>query len=55
MCLCMYIFSIVCKTTSSKGEKKGHISVEVEGGGTGQSTQYFRYQVSEVNIYEQSI
>ncbi|KAI4873769.1 hypothetical protein NFI96_010626 [Prochilodus magdalenae] len=36
--------SIVCKTTASGGERKGQVSVEVKGGGTGQSVQHFRYQ-----------
>ncbi|XP_062872250.1 plexin-B1 [Trichomycterus rosablanca] len=35
---------IVCKTRSSGGEKKGQVSVEVKGGGIGQSVQHFRYQ-----------
>ncbi|XP_051518235.1 plexin-B1 isoform X1 [Myxocyprinus asiaticus] len=36
--------SIVCETTASGGERSGHISVEVKGGGIGQSAQHFRYQ-----------
>uniref|UniRef100_A0A8C2F889 Plexin b1a n=1 Tax=Cyprinus carpio TaxID=7962 RepID=A0A8C2F889_CYPCA len=36
--------SIVCETTASAGEKSGHVSVQVKGGGIGQSAQRFRYQ-----------
>uniref|UniRef100_A0A672QMN6 Plexin-B1 n=1 Tax=Sinocyclocheilus grahami TaxID=75366 RepID=A0A672QMN6_SINGR len=36
--------SIVCETTASAGEQSGHISVQVKGGGIGQSAQHFRYQ-----------
>uniref|UniRef100_A0A8B9KI62 Plexin-B1 n=1 Tax=Astyanax mexicanus TaxID=7994 RepID=A0A8B9KI62_ASTMX len=36
--------SIVCETSASGGERRGHVSVEVKGGGTGQSVQHFRYQ-----------
>uniref|UniRef100_A0A673L905 Plexin-B1 n=1 Tax=Sinocyclocheilus rhinocerous TaxID=307959 RepID=A0A673L905_9TELE len=36
--------SIVCETTASAGEQSGHISVQVKGGGIGQSAQRFRYQ-----------
>uniref|UniRef100_A0A8C1U1H7 Plexin-B1 n=1 Tax=Cyprinus carpio TaxID=7962 RepID=A0A8C1U1H7_CYPCA len=38
--------SIVCETTASAGEKSGHVSVQVKGGGIGQSAQRFRYQVT---------
>ncbi|KTF89926.1 hypothetical protein cypCar_00041396 [Cyprinus carpio] len=37
--------SIVCETTASAGEKSGHVSVQVKGGGIGQSAQRFRYQL----------
>ncbi|XP_072552156.1 plexin-B1 isoform X2 [Salminus brasiliensis] len=36
--------SIVCETSASGGERRGQVSVEVKGGGTGQSVQHFRYQ-----------
>uniref|UniRef100_A0A673IM93 Plexin-B1 n=1 Tax=Sinocyclocheilus rhinocerous TaxID=307959 RepID=A0A673IM93_9TELE len=36
--------SIVCETTVSAGEQSGHVSVQVKGGGIGQSAQRFRYQ-----------
>ncbi|XP_076840019.1 LOW QUALITY PROTEIN: plexin-B1 [Brachyhypopomus gauderio] len=36
--------SIVCETTVSGAERRGQVSVEVKGGGTGQSAQHFRYQ-----------
>ncbi|XP_051516179.1 plexin-B1-like isoform X2 [Myxocyprinus asiaticus] len=36
--------SIICETTASGGERSGHISVEVKGGGIGQSAQRFHYQ-----------
>ncbi|XP_043081046.1 plexin-B1 isoform X4 [Puntigrus tetrazona] len=36
--------SIVCETTASAGEQSGHVSVQVKGGGVGQSAQRFRYQ-----------
>uniref|UniRef100_A0A8C1VVK7 Plexin-B1 n=1 Tax=Cyprinus carpio TaxID=7962 RepID=A0A8C1VVK7_CYPCA len=36
--------SIVCETTASAGEQSGHVSVQVKGGGIGQSAQLFRYQ-----------
>ncbi|XP_026113895.1 plexin-B1-like isoform X4 [Carassius auratus] len=36
--------SIVCETTASAGEQSGHVSVQVKGGGIGQSAQRFRYQ-----------
>ncbi|XP_051948044.1 plexin-B1 [Xyrauchen texanus] len=36
--------SIICETTASGGERSGHVSVEVKGGGIGQSAQHFRYQ-----------
>ncbi|XP_067302725.1 plexin-B1 isoform X4 [Pseudorasbora parva] len=35
---------IVCETTASAGEQSGHVSVQVKGGGIGQSAQRFRYQ-----------
>ncbi|KAM9444937.1 plexin-B1 [Clarias gariepinus] len=35
---------IVCKTTSSGSKRKGHVSVEVKGGGIGKSIQDFYYQ-----------
>lgn len=38
--------SIVCETTASGGERSGHVSVEVKGGGIGQSAQRFSYQVT---------
>lgn len=38
--------SIVCETTASAGEQSGHVSVQVKGGGIGQSAQRFRYQVT---------
>uniref|UniRef100_A0A8C1M7T2 Plexin-B1 n=1 Tax=Cyprinus carpio TaxID=7962 RepID=A0A8C1M7T2_CYPCA len=36
--------SIVCETTASAGEQSGHVTVQVKGGGIGQSAQCFRYQ-----------
>ncbi|XP_059397388.1 plexin-B1-like isoform X5 [Carassius carassius] len=36
--------SIVCETTASAGEQSGHVSVQVKGGGIGQSAQRFSYQ-----------
>ncbi|XP_056304669.1 plexin-B1 isoform X2 [Danio aesculapii] len=36
--------SIVCKTAASVGEQSGHVSVQVRGGGIGQSAQRFHYQ-----------
>ncbi|KAG7323182.1 hypothetical protein KOW79_012884 [Hemibagrus wyckioides] len=36
--------SIVCKTTASGSKRKGHVSVEVKGGGVGKSIQEFHYQ-----------
>ncbi|XP_056106008.1 plexin-B1 isoform X1 [Rhinichthys klamathensis goyatoka] len=36
--------SIVCETTASARELSGHVSVQVKGGGIGQSAQRFRYQ-----------
>ncbi|XP_073669055.1 plexin-B1 isoform X3 [Paramisgurnus dabryanus] len=36
--------SIVCETTASGRETSGHVSVEVKGGGIGQSAQRFSYQ-----------
>ncbi|KAK2825168.1 hypothetical protein Q7C36_019095 [Tachysurus vachellii] len=36
--------SIVCKTTASRSKRKGHVSVEVKGGGVGKSLQEFHYQ-----------
>ncbi|XP_026055236.1 plexin-B1 isoform X3 [Carassius auratus] len=36
--------SIVCETTASAGEQSGHVSVQVKGGGIGQSAQRFHYQ-----------
>ncbi|MCJ8741782.1 hypothetical protein PDJAM_G00074620 [Pangasius djambal] len=36
--------SIVCKTTASGSKRKGHVSVEVKGGGIGKSIQDFHYQ-----------
>ncbi|KAK3547358.1 hypothetical protein QTP86_018944 [Hemibagrus guttatus] len=36
--------SIVCKTTASGSRRKGHVSVEVKGGGVGKSVQEFHYQ-----------
>ncbi|XP_066527803.1 plexin-B1 isoform X2 [Hoplias malabaricus] len=36
--------SIVCETTSSGFERRGHVSVEVKPGGIGHSVQHFRYQ-----------
>ncbi|KAI7793973.1 plexin-B1 isoform X2 [Triplophysa rosa] len=36
--------SIICETTASGGERSGHVSVEVKGGGIGQSAQRFSYQ-----------
>ncbi|XP_013875321.1 plexin-B1 isoform X2 [Austrofundulus limnaeus] len=35
---------IVCETTSSGGEKSGHVSVKVRGGGVGISAQIFSFQ-----------
>ncbi|XP_047663373.1 plexin-B1 isoform X2 [Tachysurus fulvidraco] len=35
---------IVCKTTASRSKRKGHVSVEVNGGGVGKSLQEFQYQ-----------
>ncbi len=43
--LCVPV-SIVCETTASAGEQSGHVSVQVKGGGIGQSAQRFRYQVT---------
>lgn len=37
---------IVCKTHASGGEKVGQVSVEVNGGEVGLSSQMFSYQVS---------
>lgn len=37
---------IICETTASGGERSGHVSVEVKGGGIGQSAQRFSYQVT---------
>lgn len=37
---------IVCETTSSGGEKSGHASVKVRGGGLGLSAQIFSFQVN---------
>nr|XP_001920983.4 plexin-B1 isoform X2 [Danio rerio] len=36
--------SIVCETAASVGEQSGHVSVQVRGGGIGQSAQRFHYQ-----------
>ncbi|XP_050952362.1 LOW QUALITY PROTEIN: plexin-B1 [Labeo rohita] len=36
--------SIVCETTASAVEQSAHVSVQVKGGGIGQSAQRFRYQ-----------
>ncbi|XP_035378200.1 plexin-B1 isoform X2 [Electrophorus electricus] len=36
--------SIVCETTVSGAERRGQVSVEVKGGGSGQSAQHFHYQ-----------
>lgn len=44
MCVC--VVSIVCKTTASGDKRKGHVSVEVKGGGIGTSIQEFHYQVN---------
>lgn len=41
---------IVCETTSSGGEKSGHTSVKVRGGGLGLSAQIFSFQVNTATI-----
>lgn len=42
--LCL-LSRIVCRTKASGGEKVGHMSVKVSGGGFGLSSQTFSYQV----------
>uniref|UniRef100_A0A4W4HSD3 Plexin-B1 n=1 Tax=Electrophorus electricus TaxID=8005 RepID=A0A4W4HSD3_ELEEL len=37
-------YTIVCETTVSGAERRGQVSVEVKGGGSGQSAQHFHYQ-----------
>ena len=38
---------IVCETSSSGGERSGHVSVRVRGGGLGLSPKIFSFQVKE--------
>lgn len=48
------LLSIVCKTTASGSKRKGHVSVEVKGGGIGKSIQDFHYQVNKTSQIDQS-